>query len=105
MLPRFWVCLTMIINVKQTKQILSSGSFALSNRSLSSYISAVAKKAFLGFRLMPELKVELEKIASREERSISQICEIFLRMGVDAYRRQGPKHLQGFLSRRRESSN
>jgi len=82
-----------------------NGSFALSNRSLSSYISAVAKKAFLGFRLMPELKVELEKIADREERSISQICEIFLRMGVDAYRRQGPKHLQGFLSRRKETSN
>jgi hypothetical protein len=84
---------------------LSSENFALSNRTFSGYISAVAKKAFLGFRLMPELKVELEKIAAREERSISQICEIFLRMGVDAYNRRGSKHLQGFLSRRKETSN
>jgi hypothetical protein len=52
---------------------------------------------------MPELKAELEKIATREERSISQICEILLRIGVDAYKLHGPKHLQRFLSQRKES--
>ena len=63
----------------------------------------MAKKAFLGFRLVPELKAELEKVAAREERSISQISEILLRIGLDAYKKEGPKYLQRFLSRRKES--
>ena len=62
----------------------------------------VVKKAFLGFRLVPELKAELEKVAAREERSVSQICEILLRIGVDAYKKEGSKHLQRFLSRRKD---
>jgi len=62
----------------------------------------VVKKAFLGFRLVPELKAELEKVAAREERSVSQICEILLRIGVDAYKKDGSKYLQRFLSRRKD---
>jgi hypothetical protein len=62
----------------------------------------VGKTGFLGFRLTPELKSELEKVASREERSISQICEILLRIGVDAYKKEGSKYLQRFLSRHEE---
>ena len=65
-------------------------------------VCAVVKKAFLGFRLVPELKAELEKVAACEERSISQICEILLRIGVDAYKKEGSKYLHRFLSRRKE---
>jgi len=61
----------------------------------------VAKSAFLGFRLDPELKKQLEKIALREERSISQICEVLLRGGVAAYQKEGPKYVQRFLSGRK----
>jgi len=63
----------------------------------------VAKTGFLGFRLAPELKAELEKVAVREERSISQICELLLRIGVDAYKKEGSKYLQRHISRRKET--
>lgn len=59
----------------------------------------MAKRAFLGFRLLPELKNELERIAAREERSISQICEVLLRGGVEAYKKEGSKYLQRFLAK------
>ena len=62
----------------------------------------MVKKAFLGFRLVPELKAELEKVAAREERSVSQICDILLRIGVDAYKKDGPKYLERFISRRKD---
>jgi len=59
----------------------------------------VPKTAFLGFRISPDLKKQLEVIAQREERSISQVCEVLLRGGVAAYKRNGPKYLQGLLSK------
>ncbi len=74
----------------------------MSNCSFGGYIPAVTKKAFLGFRLLPELKSELEKIAAREERSISQICEVLLRGGVEAYKKEGSKYLQRFLAKYKE---
>ena len=61
------------------------------------YICDVAKKEFLAFRLAPELKQQIEEIAVSEERSISQICEILLRGGIDAYRKEGPEYLQRLL--------
>jgi len=62
----------------------------------------VAKRAFLGFRINPELKNQLEEIAGQEERSISQICDMLLRKGVEAYKKEGPKYLQRFLSRQKK---
>jgi len=57
-------------------------------------ISVVARKIFLGIRIDPELKKTLEQIGDAEERSVSQICELLLRRGVDAYRKDGPIYLQ-----------
>jgi predicted transcriptional regulator len=59
----------------------------------------MAKSAFLGIRMNPELKTKLERIAQREERSMSQICEVLLRGGVAAYQKEGSKYLQRHLSR------
>ncbi len=56
----------------------------------------------MGFRLNPELKKQLEEIAVREERSISQVCEMLLRRGVNNYRKHGAKCLQRFLSRQKK---
>lgn len=67
-------------------------------------IGSVPKTAFLGFRVSPDLKKQLEVIAQKEERSISQICDVLLRGGVAAYKRQGPKYLQGFLSKQETES-
>ena len=64
----------------------------------------MAKSAFLGFRLNPELRKQLERIALREERSISQICEVLLRGGVAAYQKEGSKYVQRFLSGRKSET-
>ena len=65
------------------------------------YIYTVAKSAFLGIRINPELRTQLERIAQREERSMSQICEVLLRGGVTAYQKEGSKYLQRFLSKQK----
>jgi hypothetical protein len=65
------------------------------------YICTVAKSAFIGMRMNPELRMQLERIAHREERSISQICEVLLRGGVAAYQKEGSRYLQRFLSKQK----
>jgi hypothetical protein len=65
------------------------------------YSLVVPKSAFLGMRISPELRKQLEQIALREERSISQICEVLLRGGAAAYQKEGSKYLQRILSRRK----
>jgi hypothetical protein len=62
----------------------------------------MARKTFLGIRIDPELKKTLEEIGNTEERSVSQICELLLRKGADAYKRNGPKYLQRSLSRHKK---
>jgi hypothetical protein len=60
------------------------------------------KSAPLAFRISDHLKTDLQQIAEREARSVSQLCEILLKLGVASYRKEGPKYLQRFLSRRKE---
>ena len=55
----------------------------------------------LAFRIPADLKRELQQIADREARSISQICEILLRIGAEQYEKEGPRFLQRFLDRRK----
>ena len=55
------------------------------------------KNAPLAFRIPDELKKGLEQIARREARSISQICQILLTIGTEAYNKEGPKYLQSYL--------
>lgn len=61
------------------------------------------KDAPLAFRIPSELKKNLEQIADREARSISQICEILLTIGADAYKEEGAKYLDRFLDRQKET--
>jgi hypothetical protein len=65
------------------------------------YIARVTKKEFLAFRISPELKGQIEEIANSEQRSLSQICELFLRGGVEAYRKQRGQYLQDLLRKAR----
>ncbi len=63
------------------------------------------KDAPLAFRIPAELKKRLQEIARREARSISQVCEMILTLGVEDYEKRGPQYLQRLLSReKRESS-
>ncbi len=54
----------------------------------------MARKIFLGVRIDPELRKILEEVANVEERSVSQICELMLRKGVEGYKKEGTKYLQ-----------
>jgi hypothetical protein len=63
------------------------------------------KKEFVAFRIPPELKKQIQEIADREARSVSQICELLLVDGVEAYKRDGAKFMQRLLSRQRLRAN
>jgi len=60
------------------------------------------KDTALSFRVPGTLKAELQALAMKEGRSIAQVCEAFMRGGLEAYRKEGSKYLQRFLSRRKE---
>jgi predicted transcriptional regulator len=59
----------------------------------------MARKIFLGVRIDPDLKKSLEEMARAEERSVSQVCELLLRKGIDAYEKEGAKYLRRSGSR------
>jgi len=63
--------------------------------------SDVRKDAPVAFRIPADLKKKLQDVAKLEARSISQTCEIFLRLGVEGYEKEGAKFLQRFLSRQK----
>jgi hypothetical protein len=58
-----------------------------------------AKNEQVGFRLPAALKRELQDVARHEGRTLSQVCEIFVAVGLKSYKKEGPKYLQRFLSR------
>jgi hypothetical protein len=59
-----------------------------------------AKDERLTFRVRSELKKDVEAVATKESRSVAQICEAFLRAGLSAYKKDGTKYIHRFLSRR-----
>jgi hypothetical protein len=56
------------------------------------------KDAPLAFRIQADLKKRLLRLARQEARSLSQICETLLKIGVDEYDKDGHKYLQRGLS-------
>jgi hypothetical protein len=61
------------------------------------------KNAPLAFRVSNDLKKNLQRIADREARSTSQICELLLTIGVDAYEKEGARYLQRLLNSSKEN--
>jgi hypothetical protein len=59
------------------------------------------KKNFLAFRVSPDLKNDIQGIANSEARSISQVCELLLSEGVQAYKKEGPKFMQRSVARQK----
>ncbi len=68
------------------------------------YICWVAKKDFLAFRINPDLKQQIEQIANEEQRSISQICELFLKGAVEDYKKDGPQYMQRLLAKQKHKN-
>jgi hypothetical protein len=74
-----------------------------SKKLVFSYNLCIMKKnAPLAFRIPGELKKSLQQIANREARSISQICEILLTIGTEAYGKEGSKYLHRYLVHSKE---
>jgi len=70
--------------------------------SVAAIVSSVTtNKNFLAFRVSPDLKKEIADIAENEARSVSQICELLLSEGVEAYKRDGPKFIQRLVARQK----
>jgi predicted DNA-binding protein len=59
----------------------------------------LTKNEQIGFRLPAGMKKELQEVAKREGRTLSQICEMFITGGLEAYSKEGAKYFQRLLSR------
>ena len=57
------------------------------------------KDTRLTFRVNSHLKRDVEAIAAREGQSVARICEAFLLVGSDAYKKQGTRLLERILGR------
>jgi hypothetical protein len=55
------------------------------------------KDAPIAFRIPADLKRKLQRLSKQEARSLSQTCELLLRIGVEEYDREGHRYLQKIL--------
>jgi hypothetical protein len=62
------------------------------------------KDTALSFRVPRRLKTDLEAVAQREGRSLSQICEALLTGGLEIYKKEGSKYLNWFFSRTKKEN-
>ena len=65
------------------------------------HISEVARTGFLVFRVNPELRRDIQQIADEEQRTITQVCEMLLHEGVEAYKKEGPKFIQRLVAKQK----
>ena len=66
-------------------------------------ISHMRKEDRIGVRVPIDLKKALIQIARNEDRSLAQVCEIFLKEGVLAYKEDGAKYFHRLLSRQKKN--
>jgi hypothetical protein len=65
----------------------------------------LTKNEQLGFRISADLKKELQAVAKREGRTLSQLCEILLTGGLETYKKEGSKYVQRMLSHYKKESS
>jgi hypothetical protein len=65
----------------------------------------MARKVFLGIRIDSELKAILEEIGEAETRSVSQISEFLLKIGVEAYKKEGSKYFKRSVAHTKKYSS
>ena len=61
-----------------------------------------AKNERIGFRVSSEVKTALLQIARKEGRSLAQVCELFLKGGINEYEKEGSSYLHRVLIRPKE---
>jgi hypothetical protein len=62
-------------------------------------LAAMKKEDRIGVRVSVELKKALTQISKNEDRTLAQVCEIFLRDAVLSYKEDGPKFFQRLVAR------
>jgi len=65
----------------------------------------MTKDQTIGIRVTAELKKALLQIATKEGRSLAQLCEILLRGAAASYKEEGHAYLQRLLSRQKKDSS
>jgi hypothetical protein len=65
----------------------------------------MTKDQAIGIRVTAELKKALLQIATKEGRSLAQLCEILLRGAAASYKEEGHAYLQRLLSRQKKESS
>ncbi len=68
---------------------------------MRSYIAEVARTGFLVFRVDPALRRDIQRIADEEQRTITQVCEMLLYEGVEAYKKDGSKFMQRLVAKQK----
>ena len=66
---------------------------------LECVVGAMKKEDRIGVRVSSELKKALAQISKNEDRSLAQVCEIFLKDGVVSYKEDGPRFFQRLVVR------
>ena len=61
----------------------------------------MAKSDFLAFRVRSELKRDIKRIAADEQRNVSQVCEMLLYEGVEAYKKEAAKLMQRLVAKQK----
>jgi hypothetical protein len=69
---------------------------------LESGLGMQTKNEQIGFRIPAGLKKELQDMARHEGRTLSQICEILVAGGLEAYKKEGSKYVQRLLTRQKK---
>ena len=62
------------------------------------------KNAALSVRIPKALRDELEKVSVTEGRSLAEVCEALLGNGLEAYKEEGSKLIQQYLSSQKQKS-
>ena len=55
----------------------------------------------LVFRVNPELRDDIQQIADEEQRTVTQVCEMLLNEGVEAYKKEGAKFMQRLVAKQK----
>ena len=61
----------------------------------------MARTGFLVFRVDTALRRDIQRIADEEQRTITQVCELLLNEGVEAYKKEGPKFMQRLVAKQK----
>jgi hypothetical protein len=60
------------------------------------------KAASLSLRISAALRKELDRVATNERRSVSQVCEALLEGGLESYKKEGTPYLHRYIGREKK---